>query len=151
MSREGAERGRHKIQSRLQTQLLAQSLTQGSNSQTVRSWPEQKLDTQLTEPPRRPLVSVYFTDLLVSYLSLYLHHQLHDPVAAELMNEWINEWINECMNDFVLEIVGFDVNLHVLHSVRKLNFGSKTLEGVLRVINLHIYSITWLPVSIVVF
>ena len=31
-----------------------QSLTWGSNSQTVRSWPELKSDAQLTEPPRCP-------------------------------------------------------------------------------------------------
>ena len=32
----------------------AQSPTWGSNSQTVRSWPELKSDAQPTEPPRRP-------------------------------------------------------------------------------------------------
>ena len=36
------------------SELSAQSLMLGSNPQTVRSWPEPKLDTQLTEPPRRP-------------------------------------------------------------------------------------------------
>ena len=32
----------------------AQSLTGGSNLQTVRSWPELKSDAQLTEPPKHP-------------------------------------------------------------------------------------------------
>ena len=31
----------------------AQSPTRGSNSRTVRSWPEPKPDAELTEPPRR--------------------------------------------------------------------------------------------------
>ena len=33
----------------------AQSLTRGSNSLTVRSWPEPKSEAQPTEPPRRPI------------------------------------------------------------------------------------------------
>ena len=37
----------------------AQSLTQGLNSRTVRSWPEPKLDAQLTEPPRHPFISYF--------------------------------------------------------------------------------------------
>ena len=37
----------------------AQSSIWGSNSQTVRSWPEPKLDAQLTEPPRRPSISFF--------------------------------------------------------------------------------------------
>ena len=36
------------------SELSAQSLTQGSNSQTGRSSPEPKSDAQLTEPPRSP-------------------------------------------------------------------------------------------------
>ena len=36
------------------SELSAQSPTRGSNSRTVRSWPEPKSDTQPTEPPRRP-------------------------------------------------------------------------------------------------
>ena len=36
------------------SELSAQIPTWGSNSWTVRSWPEPKSDTQLTEPPRRP-------------------------------------------------------------------------------------------------
>ena len=38
----------------------AQSPTRGSNSQTVRSWPEPKSGAQLTEPPRRPGVGGLF-------------------------------------------------------------------------------------------
>ena len=40
--------------------LSAQSPTWGSNSQTVRSWPEPKLDTQPTELPRRRWGVSYF-------------------------------------------------------------------------------------------
>ena len=36
------------------SELSAQSLTWGSNSQTARSCPEPKSDAQPTEPPRRP-------------------------------------------------------------------------------------------------
>ena len=36
------------------SELLAQSPTWGLKSQTVRSWPEPKSDTQPTEPPRYP-------------------------------------------------------------------------------------------------
>ena len=36
------------------SELSAQSPTRSSNSQTVRSWPEPKLDAQPTEPPRCP-------------------------------------------------------------------------------------------------
>ena len=36
------------------SELSAQSLTRGLNSQAVRSWSEQKSDAQPTEPPRRP-------------------------------------------------------------------------------------------------
>ena len=37
------------------SELSAQSPTRGSNSQTARSWPESKSDTQPNEPPRRPM------------------------------------------------------------------------------------------------
>ena len=56
------QRGRHRIQSRLQTpgsELSAQSLMRGSNSQTARSWPEPKSDAQLTDPPRHHWISFY--------------------------------------------------------------------------------------------
>ena len=36
------------------SELSAQSLTRGLNSQTVRSWPEPKSDAQPTEPPKCP-------------------------------------------------------------------------------------------------
>ena len=38
------------------SELSAQSPTRGSNSQTVRSWPEPKSDAQPAKPPRRPLL-----------------------------------------------------------------------------------------------
>ena len=37
------------------SELSAQSLMWGLNSQTMRSWPEPKFVAQLTEPPRRPM------------------------------------------------------------------------------------------------
>ena len=48
------ERETQNVKQALGSELLAQSLTQGSNSGTLRSWPESKLDTQPTEPPRHP-------------------------------------------------------------------------------------------------
>ena len=44
--------------------LSAQSLMGGSNSRTVRSSPEPKLDAQRTEPPRRPPLLVLLTSTL---------------------------------------------------------------------------------------
>ena len=40
--------------------LSAQNLTWGSNSWTMRSWPEPKWEAQLTEPPRCPAVCLSF-------------------------------------------------------------------------------------------
>ena len=50
----GTERGRQNPKQAPGSELSAQSLTRGLNSQTVRSWPEPKSDAQPTEPPRRP-------------------------------------------------------------------------------------------------
>ena len=53
---EGAERERE-TQNPKQApgaERLAQSPMRGSNSQTARSWPEPKSDTQPTQPPRHP-------------------------------------------------------------------------------------------------
>ena len=50
----GAETGRHRNPKQAPgSELSAQSPMLGSNPWTVRSWPELKLDAQLTEPPRR--------------------------------------------------------------------------------------------------
>ena len=55
VSRGGAERDTHtESKAGSSSELSAQSPTQGSNSQSVRSWPEPKSDTQPTEPPRHP-------------------------------------------------------------------------------------------------
>ena len=60
MSRAGTERDTHRIWSRIpSSELSAQSPTRGSNSWSVRSWPERKSDAQPTEPPRRPIMFVY--------------------------------------------------------------------------------------------
>ena len=53
MSRGGAERDGD-MESEAGSELSSQNLMWGLNSQTVRSSPEQKSDTQLTEPPRHP-------------------------------------------------------------------------------------------------
>ena len=63
----GRERGRHRIWNRLQALSCQQSLTRGSNSWTMRLWPEPKSDAQPTELSRRP----WFTLLLMTnWLSL---------------------------------------------------------------------------------
>ena len=48
------ERETQKLKEAPGSELSAQSPTQGSISQTVRSRPELKLEAQSTEPPRRP-------------------------------------------------------------------------------------------------
>ena len=48
----------------------AQSRTRGSNSRTVRSWPEPKSDAQLTEPPRRPK-TIWFYITRTAHISLH--------------------------------------------------------------------------------
>ena len=50
------ERGTQNTKQAPGSEPSAQSPTQGSNPQTGRSWPEPKLDAQLTEPPRHPKV-----------------------------------------------------------------------------------------------
>ena len=55
MSMGGAERGEtQNLKQAPGSELSVQSQTRGSNSQTVRSWPERKSDAQPTEPPRCP-------------------------------------------------------------------------------------------------
>ena len=57
------------------SKLSVQSPTRGLNSRSVRSWPEQKLDAQLTEPPRCP--SLAFLKLFYTVL-LPHHHTMGD-------------------------------------------------------------------------
>ena len=60
VSRGGAEtEGDTESEAAPGSELSAQSPTRGSNPQTVRSWPELKLDAQPTEPPRRPSYAFY--------------------------------------------------------------------------------------------
>ena len=47
------------------SELSAQSPTRGSNSQTVRSWPEPKSDAQPAEPRRRPWEYTYLKGYLM--------------------------------------------------------------------------------------
>ena len=58
----GAEREREtqNLKQALGPELSAQTLMRGSNSQTVRSSSEPKSVVQLTEPPRCPILSLYF-------------------------------------------------------------------------------------------
>ena len=54
------------------SELSARSPTQGSNSQTMRSWPELRSDAQSTEPPRHPktpvsLAKIWDSDPVVSH------------------------------------------------------------------------------------
>ena len=48
------ERGRHRIRSRLQALSCQHRAQHGAQTHKLRSWPEPKLDAQLTEPPRCP-------------------------------------------------------------------------------------------------
>ena len=50
------------------SELSAQSPTRGSNSRTVRSWPEPKADAQSTEPPRSPNNSTWIIRNTCCYL-----------------------------------------------------------------------------------
>ena len=70
MSRGGAERERETQNPKQApgSELSAQSPMRGSNSQTVRSWPEPKSDAQPTEPPRRP-TTWHFKKLNSHFLS----------------------------------------------------------------------------------
>ena len=57
----GRERGRPRIRSRLQVlSCQHRALWRGSSSWTVRSWPELKLDAQLTEPRGKPIYLFIF-------------------------------------------------------------------------------------------
>ena len=47
------------------SKLSAQSPTRGSNSWTLRSWPELKSDAQPTEPPRRPCYDLFLTEIFL--------------------------------------------------------------------------------------
>ena len=67
MNRGGAEREKE-TQNQKQapgSEPSAQSPTQGSNSRTVRSWPELKSDALPTEPPRRP-PNLYFKQITLT-------------------------------------------------------------------------------------
>ena len=60
----GREREKQNLKQALGSELSAQSPMRGCTSQTARSWPEQKSDALLTEPPRCPSPSYfYFTHL----------------------------------------------------------------------------------------
>ena len=52
--REGVGQGQREETQAPGSKLSAQSPMRGSNSQTVRSWPEAKSVAQLTEPPMYP-------------------------------------------------------------------------------------------------
>ena len=58
----GKERETQNLKPAPGSKLSAQSPTWGSNSPTVRSWPEPKSEAQPTEPPRRPNVYLFLRD-----------------------------------------------------------------------------------------
>ena len=69
------------------SELSAHSPTRGLNSQTVRSWPELKLDAQPTEPPRRPYLLLFNVgNVIVSIFQIletkhiHLHWRLQDAL-----------------------------------------------------------------------
>ena len=53
------ERETQNLKQALGSKLSARSLMRGSNSQTARSCPEPKSASQLTEPPRRPMLMFF--------------------------------------------------------------------------------------------
>ena len=72
------------------SELSAQSPTRGSNSPTVRSRPEPKLDAQQTEPPRRP--KFFFFNQ--GFISMFLNTQIKGVVwvnHADFANH-LDEW-----------------------------------------------------------
>ena len=67
------------------SELSAQSLTQASNSQTVRSWPEPKLDAQPTEPPRSPWEKWFLCFIFTLH---YISTFVNIPLGAHAPNPW---------------------------------------------------------------
>ena len=66
------------------SKMSAQSPTQGSNPQTMRSWPELKMDAQLIEPPRCPCPSLFLwgiwkgTSLKLSFQRRNFEHKFYN-------------------------------------------------------------------------
>ena len=68
----GRERGRQNPKQSPGSELSAQSPTQGSNSQTARSWLEPKSDAQPTEPPRYPVSLFFIKPTITKEISVFL-------------------------------------------------------------------------------
>ena len=91
----GKEQGERETQNQKQapsSEMLVQSPMRGSNSWTVRSWPEPKSDAQPTEPHRHPrlLLFFFFHLLLLTFffLSLFLYFEREQERAlAERQRE----------------------------------------------------------------
>ena len=68
------------------SELSAQSLMRGSNSQTVRSWPGPKSDAQPTEPPRSPMrhVEAFLSSLASSTPTWFTYLPLRLRPAFEV-------------------------------------------------------------------
>ena len=82
------QRGRHRIWSRFQALSCPHRARHWAQTQEPRSWPEPKLDAQLTEPSRRPkfpllLRSYYIIIRLLHYLVFQLSH-----VEISLLKWW---------------------------------------------------------------
>ena len=68
------------------SELSAQSSMRGSNSQTARSWPELKSDTQLTKPPRCPNSGRKFNFISQSFYCISFHFCNHTYSFQVLIN-----------------------------------------------------------------
>ena len=102
MSRGGAERKSYQIQSRLQPPSCQhRAPPRGSNPQTLRSWPELKLDAQLSEPPRCPWREFLktFSDVCSVCLSFTHYYRLQNRVdrcsfkIAQFRGTWVAPWV----------------------------------------------------------
>ena len=97
--RRSRERGRYRIQSRLQ----AQSLTWGLNPGTLRSWLELKSDTLLTEPPRHP-----YMDTLGK--KFFFNFNFHCFLQGSYMKFWWVVWghgqLQECLDNLTCDSDG---------------------------------------------
>ena len=77
------------------SELSAQSLTWGSNPRTARSWPEPKLDPQLTEPQRRPVSSHLLRNIFIHIL-LTPHTHIYSVPVRRLTSIPNRKQLNGC-------------------------------------------------------
>ena len=101
------------------SELSAQSPTQGSNSQTVRSWPEPKSVAQPTEPPRRPSHIFLFACFVFLYNTIYFQtsarSQMYISVSLHKENTPTQQR-QEHYQNFQRPSVSFSYHSHLLAS-----------------------------------